>query len=102
MSVHYETGRWLASIDTIAYARQTKVSSYNDERPTPAYAIVSGSVQWELRPRLRLSTGVENLLDKRYQDHLDGINRVADVDVPVGERLYGLGRSYELGVTFTF
>ena len=102
VSVHYETGRWLASIDTIAYARQTKVSSYNDERPTPAYAIVSGSVQWELRPRLRLSTGVENLLDKRYQDHLDGINRVADVDVPVGERLYGLGRSYELGVTFTF
>ena len=102
VSVRYETGRWLASLDTIAYARQTKVSSFNDERPTPGYAIVNGTVQWQLRPSLRLSAGIENLLDKRYRDHLDGINRVADVDVPVGERLYGLGRSYGLGVTFTF
>ena len=102
VSLRYETGRWLADVDVIAYAEQTKVSSFNDERPTPGYGLVNGTVHWQLRPSLRLSAGVENLLDKRYRDHLDGINRVAAVDVPVGERLFGLGRSFELGVMFTF
>jgi hypothetical protein len=37
--------------------------------------------------------GVNNLFDKVYRDHTNGINRVADSDVTVGDRLPGPGRS---------
>jgi len=36
---------------------------------------------------------VNNLFDKVYRDHTNGINRVADSDVTVGDRLPGPGRS---------
>ena len=41
---------------------------------------------------LRVEAGVENLLDKRYADHLGGVNRVAGGDLAVGERIPGAGR----------
>jgi len=41
-----------------------------------------------------ISLGVENILDKTYQDHLGGYNRVAGSDVPLRERLYSKGRNY--------
>lgn len=97
VSLTYEAEQWSASVETIAYAAQDKVAAYNEEPQTPGYGIVNASMQWQLRRSLLLSASVENLLDKRYQDHLDGINRVARVDVPLGERLYGLGRSLQLG-----
>ena len=37
--------------------------------------------------------GLNNLFDKVYRDHTNGINRVADSDVTVGDRLPGPGRS---------
>ena len=102
VSLGYEGEGWSASVDSIAYAAQNDVSSFNDEQPTPGYGIVNASAQWQIKPSLQISAGVANLFDKRYQDHLDGINRVIDVDVPVGQRLYGIGRSYQIGMSFTF
>jgi iron complex outermembrane recepter protein len=98
----YEGEGWSTRIETIAYAAQEKVSSFNDEPPTPGYAVVNATARWQLRPGWELSAGVANLLDRRYRDHLDGINRVAGVDVPIGERLFGLGRSVSVGARFTF
>jgi len=40
--------------------------------------------------------GVENLGDKVYRDHLGGYNRVTESDVPVGVRLYSMGRNIYL------
>jgi iron complex outermembrane recepter protein len=94
----YDADGWSAGIESVLYASQRKVSAYNGERPTPGYGILNANAQWRLRPGLLLHARASNLLDKRYQDHLDGINRVAAVDVPVGERLYGLGRSLQIGV----
>jgi iron complex outermembrane recepter protein len=98
----YETRSWSARIESIAYARQDKVSSYNEETPTPGYGMVNVSIRWRLESAMQISASISNLLDKRYQDHLDGINRVAGVDVPVGERLYGLGRSLQVGVRYNW
>jgi iron complex outermembrane receptor protein len=95
----YDSDRWSATVETIAYAEQDKVASFNDERPSAGYGIVNVSTRWELGSSWVLSAGVSNLLDKRYQDHLDGINRVAAVDVPLGERLYGIGRTLRIGAT---
>jgi iron complex outermembrane receptor protein len=45
---------------------------------------------------------IDNLLDRTYQDHLAGVNRAAGSDIPVGTRLYGVGRTLSAGVVFTF
>ncbi|MBN1240325.1 MAG: TonB-dependent receptor [Gammaproteobacteria bacterium] len=102
IGLKYEAQNWTAGVDALVYARQEDVASYNGERPTPGYGIVNAAAQWQIRPSLRLSATVANLFDKQYRDHVDGINRVMMADVPVGERLYGLGRSFNVGVEFAW
>jgi iron complex outermembrane receptor protein len=97
IALTYDSDRWSASVETVAYAEQDKVSFYNAEPRTPGYAIVNLSTRWRLGSRWSLTAHAANILDKRYQDHLDGINRVSAVDVPLGQRLYGLGRNVQLG-----
>ena len=43
---------------------------------------------------LAISLGVENVFDKDYEPHWSGINRVANSDVAVGDRVPGPGRNY--------
>ena len=47
-----------------------------------------------LMRNLAISVGVENVFDKDYEPHLSGINRVANSDVAVGDRVPGPGRNY--------
>lgn len=99
IALTYDAEQWSATVETIAYDNQDEVSSYNDERRSAGYAIVNMSARWEFGPSLALSVSVANVFDKRYQDHLDGVNRVASADVPLGERLFGLGRGLQVGAT---
>ena len=70
---------------------------------TPAgYAVVNGLLTWNASSHLRLELQVSNLLDRTYQAHLAGINRVRDVDIPVGERIYGTERTVTAGIVLTF
>ena len=102
IGLSFSTDSWLARIEAVAYAAQDDVASYNAEHRTPGYAILNLSAQWSARANLRVSLSALNLLDKRYQDHLDGFNRVSGVDVAVGERLYGVGRSLQAGVRLSW
>ena len=43
--------------------------------------------------RFILYSGVENLTDRMYVDHMNGFNRVGGGDLAVGERLPGPGRN---------
>jgi iron complex outermembrane receptor protein len=97
VSLAYEAEDWSARLDAVGYAAQNEVAAFNDELPTAGYGIVDASAQWSFRPGLSLSVNVLNALDKRYRSHLGGINRVAGVDVPTGDRLFGQGRSVQLG-----
>ena len=45
---------------------------------------------------------VENLLDKTYRPHLNGINRVAGSDVAIGARIPGDGLNGFVQVAWTF
>ncbi len=101
-SLVYEKSDWQASIDLVAYSSQDDVASYNDESQTSGYGIVNSSVQWSATESLLVSANVENLLDKQYQAHLSGANRVTGVDVAPGERLFGVGRSLHLGITYNW
>jgi iron complex outermembrane recepter protein len=52
--------------------------------------------QAELYKGLQLGVGVENLLDKEYRVHLNGLNRAIDNienGTAIGERLPGVGQN---------
>jgi iron complex outermembrane receptor protein len=51
---------------------------------------------------LSITAGVENIFDREYQNHLSGINRVANSDVAVGQRVPGTGRSFFAALQYRF
>ena len=88
--------------EVIAYAKQDKVSAFNDEQATPGYALTNLEMAWYPTESLRLEARVDNLFDRTYQDHVAGINRANGSDIPVGERLYGIERTASLGMIWSF
>ena len=64
--------------------------------------------QYRFNDSLNIRAGVRNVFDSFYQSHVSGINRVtadADgdpVDLDVGERLPGRGRSLFLRMEYRF
>jgi iron complex outermembrane receptor protein len=93
---------WSFRGEVIAYDRQDDVSLVNGEQATAGYAILNGRITWQALPSLRLELNASNLLDRGYQDHLAGVNRVRDVDIPLGERLWGAERTISAGAVMTF
>ncbi len=87
----YEASAWSATLESVAVAEQTRVSSENSEAQTPGYVIVNAYAQIDLNDQLTLSAGAENLLDQPWRDHLGGYNRNSGLGVSVGERLPGAG-----------
>jgi iron complex outermembrane receptor protein len=51
---------------------------------------------------LFINAGVENIFDNTARDHLTGINRVADSDVGVGDRLPGPGRNFFASLQYRY
>lgn len=92
-SLVYHNGRWRAALGLELVARQDRVSAYNDELPSPGYGVVNLSGSWMLGERVCINAGIQNLLDKRYAPHLNGVNRVDAGDVAVGERMPEAGRA---------
>ncbi len=88
----YDAATWSATIETRMVAEQDKVSATNSEAPTDGYAILNLYGDWAVARGVRLSAGVANVLDERYEEHLGGYNQIGGSDVPLGERLPGLGR----------
>lgn len=98
LALTHDAERWSATVESVLYAAQTRTSAYNDEGPTPGYGVLNAAATWRFREGLALHARVSNLLDKRYRDHLGGINRATNSDVPIGERLFGPGRTFQVGI----
>lgn len=98
----YSGESWSLKTEVLGYADQDRVSSLNNETRTPGYWLVNLGFNWNPTESLRVEARVENLFDEAYQDHVTGINRAAGSDIPVGERLYGAGRTAIAGLVFTF
>ena len=45
---------------------------------------------------------MENVFDRTYQAHLNGINRVRDSDVALGERLPGAERNFYARLNYSW
>lgn len=102
VALSYIDNAWSLRAEVIAYDRQDKVSSYNGEQPTPGYGIVNGLFRWNASSALRIEVQASNLFDRGYQNHLAGVNRVQNVDIPVGERLWGAERTFSIGAIMNF
>ncbi len=103
LSVKYQADQWQVELINELFAEQDKVSEYNSEAETSGYGLLHLAANYQVTDALQLRAGVDNLTDKRYQEHLAGYNRVmGNEDIAVGERLYGTGRSARVGVTYKF
>lgn len=102
LGMRYEGQRWQANLETVAYARQTHVSTTNDETETAGHAIVNFASQVNLVDSLTLAVGIDNLLDRHYSDHLNGINRATNEDIAINDKLPGLGRNVYARLRWAF
>ncbi|MDJ0904779.1 MAG: TonB-dependent receptor [Woeseiaceae bacterium] len=98
----YAAEKWSLKSEVIGFADQDRVSSINNELETPGYWLVNLGFRWNPVQSLRVEARVDNLFDEAYQNHVTGINRAAGSDVPVGERLWGAGRTLSAGVVYRF
>jgi iron complex outermembrane receptor protein len=93
VAVNYLQNDWSLTIESVLYAKQDKISETNSEQKTSGYGLLNVKGYWQLSNEWRLGFGVDNLLDKKYQDHLAGYNRASNPDIATGERLPGYGRN---------
>jgi iron complex outermembrane receptor protein len=101
LGLTWEADIWSATLETRAVAEQDDVSRTNSERTSEGYVLLSVYGDWEVRDGVRLSAGVENLLDQVYRDHLAGDNRNGYGDVSVGSRVPGAGRGVFVRLSLT-
>lgn len=103
LSLFYESTKWTLGTEVVGYWRQRKVSKFNDEPTTAGYALWHIRSQVEVIRGLQVGAGVENLLNKDYRVHLNGLNRALDnvaSGIGIGERLPGIGRNFYVTMNY--
>ena len=97
LALTYERPHWFLTVEGQLYDKQDKVSVTNNEVASSGYGLLNvfGEISfWQTkRVNATLRAGLSNLLDATYRPHLNGINRVRESDVGIGERLPGPGRN---------
>ena len=95
ISVNYQSAQLPLeiSVESIIYARQKHVASYANESQTAGYGIVNLSAQWTVNNQLQVRSGITNLFDRYYANHLNSVNRNGGSDIAVGEVIPGMGRT---------
>lgn len=97
MQLMYQQQSVRLQTEVVVYAKQNKISQINNEQPTGSSAVLNLAADWRLNKSVRLLAGIDNLLDKKYSLHLNGINRVAgNADIAIGEHLPEPGRNFYL------
>lgn len=97
---------WLNTIEVKLVAAKTNVSQVRNEQQTSGYGLLNlrSSVEWN---QLRFNFGVENLLDRFYNDPLGGAylgqgKTMSASDVAWGVPVPGMGRSIYAGMNLKF
>lgn len=102
INIRYSTDDWMVKTSLVMAAKQNDVSTTNGEQKTSGYGVVNVDAQYFVNNDLAVRFGVDNILDKNYQDHLGGYNRVKGTDIPVLSRLPSEGVSAWAEVTYSF
>ncbi|MDX2367446.1 MAG: TonB-dependent receptor, partial [Colwellia sp.] len=102
INLRYNAEDWMVKTSLVMSAKQSDVSSTNDEQKTSGYGVVNIDAQYFVNNDLAIRLGVDNILDKNYQNHLGGYNRVKGTETPVMSRLPSEGVSAWAEVTYSF
>ncbi|PHR82032.1 MAG: TonB-dependent receptor [Colwellia sp.] len=102
INLQYNADDWMVKTSLVLAAKQNDVSSTNGEQKTSGYGVVNIDAQYFVNTDLAIRLGVDNILDKNYQNHLGGYNRVKGTETPVMSRLPSEGVSAWAEVTYSF
>lgn len=102
LGLDYSKDNWTASLESTTYADQNKVSATNLEAKTDGYTIINLTGRIDVSTNIEVGLGINNLLDKEFEEHLAAYNRAYNPDLPIGARLPGLGRSLYARVMWYF
>lgn len=93
-SINSEYAIWKMKIrgECQLFRKQDNVASYNGETPSSGYALFNARTTLDATKNVKFTLEVENIFDKKYADHLSGLNQVTGGDVPVNSRIPGPGR----------
>jgi len=100
INLSYYGDVWSVSAQSMFYGKQDKVSTSNSEKKTAGYSLFNLQGRYAIHRNIEFSAGINNILDRFYQDHLGGYNRVStDVSgqtsaVAAGVRMPGQGRNF--------
>ncbi len=93
---------WRSALELAWAAPQHDVAVFNDELTSPGYAVLNLRAGYTFGGHFDVDLVAENLFDRRYVEHLAGINQILDSDVPVGARIPEAGRSVAVSVRYRF
>lgn len=98
----YRRDSWESYLEWAWSSAQNRVSNMQNEPTTPGYGILNLRGAKTFADSVRLEVGVENLLDKRYSEHLGGVNRVPGGDLAMGESIPSAGRFAYVSLVWEF
>lgn len=102
LALQHRLEDWSNGIELVASATKTDVNDARRELETSGYALVNlnTAYQW---PGVRLDAGIDNVFDQRWYDPLAGVD-FAEHKRNKGalQALEGEGRSFNVGLTFTY
>jgi iron complex outermembrane receptor protein len=106
LAVAQRLGNWTNTAEAVFVDAKTDVSRERNELRTAGYGLLNlrSSYEWK---QFRFDVGVENALDRFYNDPLGGAytgqgKTMSGTDVPWGIPVPGRGRSINAGVTMKF
>jgi iron complex outermembrane receptor protein len=102
LSASYFSDNWSANLALVMAAAQKDVSLTNKEQESAGYGVINLDAQYYVTNELTLRFGVDNLLDKEYQNHLGGYNRVKGTEITIMGRLPAEGTSAWAEMTYSF
>lgn len=75
IALSYRENHWFSQLSVNATAKQHRVSASNFEQQTAGYVLVDWSFNYDINDAITVRTGINNLFDKQYVNHLGGYNR---------------------------
>ena len=100
--LHYSVNEYRITLESVLVREQTRTSALQSEPASPGYGLVNIAAHYQLSTEATISLQAKNLFDRAYQPHLAGINRVSDVAIAPGERLFAPGRQVALSFDYRF
>lgn len=112
LAVKYDDGTFLGGLLLRAVAGQDRYDAGwgnivgQDFGPTGGFAVLSANAGWRIRDNIRLTGGIDNILDKTYAEHVSksepvtGMSALADYDKTV--RVNEPGRTFWMKGNITF